>query len=167
MAKEDYPYIHAPDPTQTFPPLRPHAEIRAQFAVSHSESLGAERAAISSERFAERELQRVSEALEHAAAERDLARAAAAAAVIRTSISAQARAGVLYLFMPPTETLDDYLELIAAVESTAEALATPIIIEGYEPPSDPRLTSFRVTPDPGVIEVNNDRGQYPAVGKLA
>jgi len=154
VAKEDYPYIHAPDPTQTFPPLRPHAEIRAQFAVSHSESLSAERAAIGSERFAERELQRASEALEHAAADGELARPAAAAAVIRTSISAQARAGVLYLFMPPTETLDDYLELVAAVEATAEALATPIIIEGYEPPSDPRLTSFRVTPDPGVIEVN-------------
>jgi uncharacterized protein (DUF2126 family)/transglutaminase-like putative cysteine protease len=75
-------------------------------------------------------------------------------ATVRTSMCAEERASVLYIFMPPTRCLEDYLELIAAVEASAALLNQPVIIEGYEPPSDPRLANFKVTPDPGVIEVN-------------
>ncbi|WP_300454109.1 transglutaminase family protein [Accumulibacter sp.] len=157
IAKNDYPYIHSPDPTQTFPPLPTPAQIRAQHAVSHSESLPAEQAAVGGEGFAEQALQRCLAArppVDERGAAQSPPPNESATRVTRTSISAEARNGVLYIFLPPTETLDDYLELVSAVEATAEELASPVILEGYEPPHDPRLTKFRVTPDPGVIEVN-------------
>jgi uncharacterized protein (DUF2126 family) len=77
-----------------------------------------------------------------------------AAWITRTAMCAEARNGVLYIFMPPTARLEEYLELVAAIEATAGSLSQPIVLEGYEPPRDPRLNSFRITPDPGVVEVN-------------
>ncbi len=63
-------------------------------------------------------------------------------------------AGVLYIFMPPLEKLEHYLDLLAAIEASAQALDYKIVLEGYPPPRDPRLKLLQVTPDPGVIEVN-------------
>src|SRR5690606_4595127 len=60
----------------------------------------------------------------------------------------------LYVFMPPMQRLEDYLDLLCAVEDTAERLGVKIVLEGYPPPRDPRLKMLQVTPDPGVIEVN-------------
>ncbi|MBG9387544.1 DUF2126 domain-containing protein [Caenimonas aquaedulcis] len=64
------------------------------------------------------------------------------------------KSGVIYVFMPPLARLEDYLDLLAAVEATATSLGVKIVIEGYPPPRDARLKLLQVTPDPGVIEVN-------------
>ncbi len=74
--------------------------------------------------------------------------------VIRTTLCVEARDGRLYIFMPPVYSLDNYVELVAAVEATAKEVGMPVIIEGYEPPRDHRMQKLLVTPDPGVIEVN-------------
>jgi uncharacterized protein (DUF2126 family)/transglutaminase-like putative cysteine protease len=75
-------------------------------------------------------------------------------AVIRTAMCIEPRDGRLYLFMPPAESLEDYLDLVWAIEQTATDLQLPIVLEGYLPPNDHRLNVIKVTPDPGVIEVN-------------
>ncbi len=73
---------------------------------------------------------------------------------IRTAICIEPREGRLHVFMPPTIRLEDYLALITAVEETAAELWLPVVVEGYLPPNDHRLNNIKVTPDPGVIEVN-------------
>jgi uncharacterized protein (DUF2126 family) len=74
--------------------------------------------------------------------------------VVRTALCIEPRNGVIHVFMPPLDHVEDYLELVTAIEDTSAALAMPVVLEGYLPPHDPRLDHIKVTPDPGVIEVN-------------
>ncbi len=79
---------------------------------------------------------------------------ARALTLTRPALCVQARGGRLCIFMPPVDYLADYLDLVAAIEDTAAHLSMPVSIEGYTPPTDTRISVFKVTPDPGVIEVN-------------
>ncbi len=80
--------------------------------------------------------------------------AESATELIRPSLCVQAREGRLHVFLPYASRLADYLDLLAAVEDTCHYLQKPVWLEGYAPPADPRLQSFSVTPDPGVLEIN-------------
>jgi len=74
--------------------------------------------------------------------------------VVRTALSLEVRGGLLHVFLPPLSRVEDFLELVVAVELTAASLRQPVVVEGYPPPDDHRLRSFKLTPDPGVLEAN-------------
>jgi uncharacterized protein (DUF2126 family) len=81
-------------------------------------------------------------------------RGESSAGVIRSALCVEARQGRIHVFMPPVRSTEEYLELVATIERTAGSLSMPILIEGTPPEADPRLSHIKVTPDPGVIEVN-------------
>ena len=144
VAPEDYPHLYEPDPLADRPPL----PARQAFLRSESAAGGTRKAfgpASTRVPIVEQVAPRPGDS---------------AKGIVRTAVSVEARHGRLHVFMPPVNTIEDYLDLIAAIEDTAASLGTPVIIEGTPPPHDPRLNHFTVTPDPGVIEVN----LHPAAG---
>lgn len=74
--------------------------------------------------------------------------------IIRPSLCIQVRDGHLHVSLPYAPILADCLDLVGAVEDTSRYLKMPVWVEGYAPAADPRLRSFSVTPDPGVLEIN-------------
>ena len=73
---------------------------------------------------------------------------------VRTALCAEIREEKLFLYLPPLDSAEDFLDMVTCIEETAKKLKVPVILEGYEPPRDNRLEVLKITPDPGVIEVN-------------
>lgn len=140
------------DPLETYPPLPAYQELREfQQPQSASGMRPVLQRVGSPDRSAAHDADHETESDELLA---NASRPDPSAPVVRTALCVEPRQGKLHIFMPPLDRLEDYLELIAAIEDTAEELQTPMVIEGYVPPQDERLNKISVTPDPGVIEVN-------------
>ncbi|MBV9136927.1 MAG: transglutaminase family protein, partial [Hyphomicrobiales bacterium] len=129
IAPPDYPYVFEEDP------LEERAPLLASSACGQSEIRAT----------GEEKQLRCAPGSEPASATGD---------AVRTAITVEPRHGMLHIFMPPVSRLEDYLDLVAAIEKTAGAMRMPVRLEGYGPPFDPRLHVIKVTADPGVIEVN-------------
>ena len=157
-SKADYPYLIEQDPFALRPPLPTSAPVVQQHQSVSNKASGFSSGASKT-------------ILGQPQENRQPLRQESAAWITRTALCVETRDpmrsngpdaenkhggknGALYVFMPPLSRLEDYLNLLKAVEATAQELSFQIVIEGYPPPRDPRLKLLQVTPDPGVIEVN-------------
>ena len=154
VSPTDYPYVNAPDPMTELPPLPDLEALRRKqpMQARAGQQYVARADGRSGRNFISGKKLSGTNTAEDT--DRPPARAESADWIVRTALCVEPREGRLHIFMPPVRAAEDYLELIGAVEETAATLKLPVVIEGSPPPHDHRLDHIKVTPDPGVIEVN-------------
>ncbi|HTZ73010.1 MAG TPA: transglutaminase family protein [Candidatus Aquilonibacter sp.] len=152
VSASEYPHVYEQDP------MAPRGPLPDREALSRQARLQGAAGPREAQGFVEQTLEpgpvRRRDRRHTEASELPPAQGESAPWIIRTALCTEVRGGALRVFMPPQRYLEDYLELVAAIEDTAADLGQPVLVEGYTPPQDSRLHHIGVTPDPGVIEVN-------------
>jgi len=141
----DYPYIHPRDTAEPRGPLPDYREQRIEQGFATREATAPASAP------AEQRSESVTPA---EGRQQDRVEQEIILGAVRTALTIEPRGDHLSVFIPPVEALEDFLDMVAAIELIAETQQVPVRIEGYPPPPDPRLMVMKITPDPGVIEVN-------------
>ncbi len=154
VAEKDYPWTIPADPTRDLPALV--ADSGRRIAMQRR---AVERENAAPDHYGLRDPGRLNPPGKQPAAapdslERRPAAQESASWITRSALCLEPRHGRLHVFLPPVDTSEDFLDLIACIEQTAALLKLPVIIEGTPPEYDPRIEVLKVTPDPGVIEVN-------------
>ena len=143
VKESDFPWHIPQDPTRSLSPLPTQSGSVLAYQRREMEKLGARPTAAGEKTAAEeRPWERKPGAQE------------SAALITRSALCIEPRNGRLHIFLPPVDETEDFLDLVATIEKTAAHLKIPVILEGTPPAFDARLTVVKVTPDPGVIEVN-------------
>ena len=117
VKEEEYPYIHPADPSFNRPAL---PKRRALIITQRREKLNKrQRAKLEAE-----ETRKAAASFEEVYAEEPQNQVPkvgeSAPWVIRTALCVECRQGKLYVFLPPVESIEDYLELVAAAENAAK-----------------------------------------------
>ena len=142
VSKEDYPWHVPPDPTRDIP----------KFLQAPGSVLAMQRREL--EETTSRLGLGAGESPEERPWERKPKDQESAGWITRSAMCIEPRDGILHIFLPPVDETEDFLDLVATIEQTAVSLNMSVVIEGTPPAFDARLSVVKVTPDPGVIEVN-------------
>ncbi len=73
---------------------------------------------------------------------------------IRLALVVSVEQGRVQVSLPPIAAARSFADVITAIEATAEVLDQPVQLSGYGPPMNQGIEGFKLTPDPGVLEVN-------------
>ncbi len=142
VSKEDYPWHIPPDPTRDIPKF-----LQAPGSVLALQRRELEEAAARLDLGGE-------DSSKDRPWERKPKDQESAGWITRSALCIEPRDGILHIFLPPVDETEDFLDLVATIEQTAVSLNMSVVIEGTPPAFDARLSVVKVTPDPGVIEVN-------------